>query len=126
MQSVIETEGYLNDAAEAGLSDDERRLIVDTIAADPDIGVVMPGTGGARKVRFAGRGKGKSGGYRVITYFAATDVPVFLLALVSKGDRADLSKAEKNELREILSGLADDYRAAARARAASPTTEGER
>lgn len=70
----------------------------------------MPGTGGARKVRFAGRGKGKSGGYRVITYYAADDVPVFLLDLFAKGDKVNVTKAERNELREILSTLVADYR----------------
>jgi hypothetical protein len=58
-----------------------------------------------------GRGKGKSGGYRVITYFAAADVPVVLLALVSKGQRADISQADRNALRAELSGFAADYRA---------------
>jgi len=79
----------------------------------------MPGTGGARKVRFAGRGKGKSGGYRVVTYFGGSDLPVFLLAVISKGERADLSQAERNELRAELSGLAADYRAGVRGRISS-------
>ena len=75
-------------------------------------------TGGARKVRFAGRGKGKSGGYRVVTYFAGEDIPVFLLALFSKGERENLSKAERNALRKELAGIAADYRALVRARVA--------
>jgi hypothetical protein len=70
----------------------------------------MPGTGGARKIRSAGRGKGKSGGYRVVTYFAAPDIPVFMLAVINKGERANLSKAEQNELRKELSAIAEDYR----------------
>jgi hypothetical protein len=56
---------------------------VRTIGSEPQKGERMEGTGGARKIRFAGRGKGKSGGYRAISYFAGEDVPVFLLALVS-------------------------------------------
>lgn len=59
-------------------------------------------------------GRGKRGGYRIIHFFAADDVPVFLLAILSKGQRADLAQAEKNDLRKILSGLADDYRATVR------------
>ena len=82
-------------------------------------GDVMAGTGGVRKVRFAGRGKGKSGGYRVVTYFAAADVPVLLLAIINKGERANLSKAERNELKKELAGFAADYRAAARQLAAT-------
>jgi hypothetical protein len=78
----------------------------------------MPGTGGARKLRVAGRGKGKSGGYRVVTYFAAPDIPVFLLAVINKGERANLSKAEQNTLRKELAGIADDYRIGIRRRIA--------
>jgi hypothetical protein len=110
MHAVIETSAYLNDAAAAGVSDDERSGIVNFVAANPMAGVLMPGTGGARKLRFAGRGKGKSGGYRVVTYYAASDVPVFLLAVINKGERANLSKAEQNVLRNELSVIADDYR----------------
>jgi mRNA-degrading endonuclease RelE of RelBE toxin-antitoxin system len=51
------------------------------------------------KVRLAGRGKGKSGGYRLITYYGTEDVPVFLLALFSKGDRANLSVGECNAIK---------------------------
>lgn len=110
MQSVIHTPTFLADAKAAGVGDDELALIEAVIAADPLAGELIPGTGGARKLRFGGGGKGKSGGYRVITYFAAKDVPVFLLALVAKGRRADISQADRNALRRALRGLADDYR----------------
>ena len=110
MHTVIETSGFLSDAAAAGMSDDQRANVVRAVAANPMLGVLMPGTGGARKIRVAGRGKGKSRGYRVVTYFAAPDVPVFLLAVINKGERENLSKAEQNALRTELSAIADDYR----------------
>ncbi len=84
--------------------------IVDAIAADPMMGDEIKGSGGARKVRFAGRGKGKSGGYRVITFFSGPDIPVFLLNVFGKGDRSNLSKAEVNALQAILSRIVDAYR----------------
>ena len=59
LQSVVETPDYLRDADRAGLTDDERARILLKLARDPDAGVEIPGTGGARKLRFAGRGKGK-------------------------------------------------------------------
>lgn len=110
MHAVIETPTYLADAKEAGVSDEERTAIVAAIASDPEAGDIIMGTGGARKVRIAGKGRGKSGGYRIITYYAAEDVPVFLFALVSKGQRADISQAERNALRTVLASLADNYR----------------
>jgi hypothetical protein len=57
----------------------------------------MPGTGGARKVRFAQPGEGKRGGYRIITFFTGADIPVFLLSVFTKNEKSDLSKDEKND-----------------------------
>jgi hypothetical protein len=110
MQAVIEIPGFDVDAKAAGLTDEDRRRIVDRIGADPQAGDVIVGTGGARKVRFAGRGKGKSGGFRVITYFAGDDTPVFLISVFGKGDRVDLSQAERNALRRELAGMVEDYK----------------
>jgi hypothetical protein len=97
----------------------ERLAIIDLVAADPTAGDLMEGTGGARKLRFAAKGKGKSGGYRVITFFAAQDVPVFLLDIFAKGEKVNLSKAERNDLKGILNNLAGEWRASAKARAIS-------
>jgi hypothetical protein len=110
MQSVVETPDYLRDAKAAGLRNDEKQTIVDYIAANPKAGDLIVGSGGARKIRFAAPGRGKSGGYRVVTYFGGHDLPVFLLNVFKKGDRVNLSKAEINELREELSHLAHEYR----------------
>jgi hypothetical protein len=79
MHTVVETPAYLRDAKSAGLSEGERLDIISHLARHPDAGVEIPGTGGARKVRFGGRGKGKSGGYRVVTFYSGPAVPVFLL-----------------------------------------------
>jgi hypothetical protein len=110
MHAIIETSVFLQDVARAGISDDERANIIDLIARNPMDGDLIPGTGGARKLRVAGRGKGKSGGFRVVTYYAAKDVPILMLAMVDKSERADLSQAEKNALRERLSRFAPAYR----------------
>lgn len=110
LQVVIETAGFIRDARRAGLPEGDRAAIVSAFARTPDSGDEIQGTGGARKTRFAGRGKGKRGGYRVISYYAGPDVPVFLLNLFSKGERADISQADRNELRSILSRAVETYR----------------
>lgn len=114
---MIETPAFLASAADEGVGDEERAAIVAYIAANPDAGEIMQGTGGARKIRIAGRGKGKSGGYRVITFFAANDIPVFLLDIYGKGARANLSKAEQNELRKVLTALPKAWRTHMKSRA---------
>ncbi|HYJ44165.1 MAG: addiction module toxin RelE [Xanthobacteraceae bacterium] len=83
---------------------------VSAISREPTMGELMVGTGGCRKVRFPGKGKGKSGGYRTVHYFAGDDVPILLLALIDKGSRDNLSKAERNELRSSLAAYAEEYR----------------
>jgi hypothetical protein len=118
VHAVLETLTFLRDVAQNGMSEDQHERIVRRIAENPRQGDVISGTGGARKVRFAGRGKGKSGGYRVVTYFAADDVPVLLLTLINKGERADLSQAERNALRMELQGFAEDYRSGVKAKIA--------
>src|SRR6267154_5795403 len=110
MKAVIQTPTFLRSARDAGLSEEFQSFIVETISDDPMMGVMMAGTGGCRKLRFAGRGKGKSGGYRTVHYFAGDDVPVLLLALIDKGEDENLSRAERNELKIELAGYADDYR----------------
>ena len=110
MHTVIETPEYLRDAKATGLTDSERLTIVDTLARHPDAGDVIPGTGGARKVRFAGRGRGKSGGYRVITFYTGPDFPVFLLNIFAKGEKINLTRAERNALHAILAEIVTTYR----------------
>ena len=68
------------------------------LAADPAAGDVMPGCGGARKLRVAKPGGGKGGGYRLITYFGGATHPVFLLELFAKGTKLTLTMAERNAL----------------------------
>jgi hypothetical protein len=105
MYTVVETTAYLSAAADAGMTVEEREAAVLTIAADPEAGDLMMGTGGCRKVRLAGRGKGKSGGYRLITFVRSSRGQVYLLTVFSKGERANLSKAERNGLAVMVKEL---------------------
>lgn len=100
MHTVVETPEYLAAAKRAAMTDGERETVVIYLAANPQAGDIIPGTGGCRKVRIAKEGKGKSGGYRVITYYSTEDAPVFLLTVISKGKQANLTAHQKNELRK--------------------------
>lgn len=105
MHTVIETPAYLRSAKSAGMSEDEMKEAVDAVSADPASGDLIKGSGGCRKVRIAGRGKGKSGGYRVIT-FHVTSHGVFLLWVISKGRSANLTDAQVNELAKVVKAFA--------------------
>ena len=80
------------------------------LAAHPAAGDVMEGTGAARKVRFAGKNRGKSGGYRVITFCSGPDIPVFLLNIFAKNERANLTPKERVTLKAILGEMVRTYR----------------
>lgn len=109
LRTVVETDSFAEDADRL-LSEGERQALIAWLAANPTAGDLIRGTGGARKVRWAAKGKGKSGGVRSITFFGGDDVPLFLLAIYGKGERADLTQAERNELRAILAKIAAEYR----------------
>lgn len=89
------------------MDEEEREVLVAIVARDPTAGDLMQGTGGCRKVRYKKPGTGKSGGYRVISWFGGRDIPVFLLTVFGKNERANLSKAERNALSKLTSQLAD-------------------
>jgi hypothetical protein len=118
MHTVLETPSFANSARSQGLTEDEKFAIVKAIADDPQKGDVIKGTGGARKIRFGGKGKGKRSAFRVVTYYVADDIPVFLLDLYSKGEKINLSQSERNELKKLLGGIANDYRRSTRAKVA--------
>ena len=116
MQTVVETTAFLGDARSLGLPDAERLAIVTWVAANPAAGDVIEGTGGARKVRFTGKGKGKSGGYRVITFFTGTDIPVFLLNIFAKNEKTDLTPQERRVLKTVLGNMVKAYTSAKESR----------
>lgn len=79
------------------------------VAANPEAGRVIPGTGGVRKLRWAAKGKGKSGGARIIYYFHNKSIPIFMLSAYAKGEKTNLSKAEQNALKKSVPQLLSEY-----------------
>jgi hypothetical protein len=99
--TVFETAAYLGRAGSL-LTEDEQAEVVQTIARDPTCGVVIKGTGGVRKVRVALEGRGKSGGARVVYYFHSEAIPLYLLTVFAKNEKANISKAERNALARLV------------------------
>jgi hypothetical protein len=101
MQTIAEMPEYSR-RAERLLSETERQAIIDHLAAFPKAGVLMQGTGGIRKLRWSRQSAGKSSGVRVIYYFHNEQMPLYLLTLFGKGEKTNLSKAERNELAKLV------------------------
>lgn len=68
--------------------------MIDALARDPLAGDLVPGLGGVRKLRFAPKGRGKSGAFRVIYYVLTDDMPILALLIYGKNEQPDLSPAQ--------------------------------
>jgi mRNA-degrading endonuclease RelE of RelBE toxin-antitoxin system len=106
--TVVETVRFLKDA-EGLIPESDRARLVEFIGANPEAGDLILETGGVRKLRWALPGGGKRGGARVIYFFHNETLPVFLLALYSKNERANLSKAERNAMAKLVPTLIQGY-----------------
>jgi mRNA-degrading endonuclease RelE of RelBE toxin-antitoxin system len=72
------------------LTDDEYRVFQWHLLLNPEAGDIVRGSGGVRKVRWAPKGKGKSGGVRIMYYFKKSDDEIWLLTIYSKSERATI------------------------------------
>ena len=82
-----------------------RKAMEAAIAADPMTGVVIPGTGGIRKLRWAGSGRGKRGGIRTIYFYHAGPEAIYLLTVYAKAAREDLSPADKRAWARLVAAI---------------------
>lgn len=110
MHTVCELASFQRAAKAAGMSAEEVQDLVDYLGANPAAGDEIPGTGGCRKLRVARPGAGKRGGYRTITFYSGVDIPVFLVTVFTKGERSDLSQAERNQLAGMTKRIVDEYK----------------
>jgi hypothetical protein len=92
------------------LGKDEYQAVIDHLSAHPKDGVLLEGTGGIRKLRWSRPGMGKSGGVRVIYFFHDDAMPLYLLTVFGKNERANLSKAERNDLAKLAVALVNQWR----------------
>ena len=104
MLTVAEVPEFIR-RAERLLTADERRDLVNYLAVRPRAGVLLEGTGGVRKLRWGRQGRGKSSGVRVIYYYHSKIMPLYLLTLFAKNERANLTQGERNELAALVDEL---------------------
>lgn len=104
MQTVAETPTFVRQT-EKLFSEQEKRELIDFLAANPLAGDEIPGTGGVRKVRFAASGRGKRGGARVIYYYLDKTMPLYALLAYAKNDKGDMTPAEKRAVSALVLAL---------------------
>jgi hypothetical protein len=84
------------------MSDDDYKDLQEALVNRPDLGDVIKGSGGIRKVRWKLEGKGKSGGVRVIYYWVVSEEYIRMLYVYPKGKQANLTKAQLAQLKAIV------------------------
>jgi hypothetical protein len=103
---IIETSIFTRQVL-AALSDEEYRRLQMALVLRPDMGVIVPGSGGLRKVRWAVEGRGKRGGVRVIYYWAILHDKILLLYMYAKNEQDDLTPEQLKVLKQIIE---EEYR----------------
>ncbi len=98
---IIETSVFTRQVLEL-LTDDEYLKLQVMLARRPNVGSIIRGSGGLRKVRWAGSGRGKRGGIRVIYYWAVVQEQMLMLLLYAKNEQDDLAPEQLKVLRTIV------------------------
>lgn len=91
--------------AEKLLSADEHAALIGFLARVPGQGDLIVGAGGVRKIRFSAKGKGKSGGVRVIYYFLDVDTPIYALLIYGKNERSDLTASQRQSVAAFAAAI---------------------
>ena len=110
IHTVVETSTFTARAKKLGLSAEELASVYDLYASTPGYGQVVRGTGGLRKGRVAKADTGKSGGYRVFSFFADQAYPVFLLWMLDKTDEDTLTDAQEKAFKALTTELKKEMR----------------
>ena len=108
-QVIVETPAYLR-AVEEFWDIDTQTEFKNFIGVNFLQGDIIPDTGGLRKIRWKGSGKGKRGGTRVIYYFCDENHPIYLLFAYSKNAQTDLTEHEKKLLQQLVLQLKNSFR----------------
>ena len=84
------------------MDDDHDRELQALLIENPEIGDLIQGSGGLRKIRWKLSGRGKRGGVRVIYYWAVSVNQIRMLYVYSKSDQGNLTKDQLKVLRQIV------------------------
>ncbi|WP_372810522.1 type II toxin-antitoxin system RelE/ParE family toxin [Litorivivens sp.] len=104
---IIETSIFTKRIKEL-MSDDDYKELQESLVNRPDMGAVIPGSGGLRKMRWRLEGRGKSGGVRVIYYWLTEDEQVLMLYVYPKSEQDNLTAEQTKVLKVIVERWSDE------------------
>lgn len=87
-----------------------RKEMEAAIVADPSGAPVIPGTGGIRKLRWAGSGRGKRGGIRTVYFYHRGPEAIYMLTAYAKADRDDLTRDDRKTLSRLVAVIKKEER----------------
>jgi hypothetical protein len=105
---IVEVGSFAADAADI-LTEEQIEALKQEVAYFRQLGSVIEGTGGLRKLRFGAKGRGKRGGARVLYYYGGDHMPLFLIAIYPKSVKENISAAEKKAIKKLINCLAEEY-----------------
>ena len=103
MISFIETKLFTRLVQEY-LSDDEYSMLQQTLLSDPEVGAIIPGSGGVRKLRWGVAGRGKRGGIRVIYFLRTRQGQIWMLTLYAKNVAENISASVLKQIKDEIDG----------------------
>ena len=98
---IIETPIFTKRIQEL-ITDDEYRLLQTHLVNRPDVGKIIHGSSGLRKLRWSAGGHGKRGGIRVIYYWFVSQDIILLLYAYPKSAQDDLTTDQLRQLKKII------------------------
>ena len=104
MYTIIETPTFKEDADKLW-TEEERGAFCSYLAANPDVGKVIPRSGGCRKIRWSKEGTGKSGGVRVIYFWKVSDNEIWLLTIYGKGEQDTIAAHILKQIAEEIKNV---------------------
>jgi hypothetical protein len=108
MQVIVEVPEFTK-RAEGLLTDQEKMTLIEVLARQPTLGVLLRESGGIRKYRFPRGNKGKSGGVRVVYFYYNETKPLFLLTIFGKSEQSTLSSEQLRHLAKLSKQLIRYY-----------------
>ena len=105
---IVRTSVFEKSLKRLGASKADLAKLEEAIAKNPQAGDVIQGLHGARKIRFAMGGKGKSGGGRAIYLAVIIADTAYLLLAYRKNDQADLSPDQRKAIAAVIEELKDE------------------
>ena len=110
IKEFVYTSKFDREWKKLGLNDDDLRPLELYLLMHPDAGVLMEGTGGIRKMRWALSNRGKSGGIRVLYIDLIISEKICMFDLFTKVEKENLSQSERKALKRIVKIIEDEFK----------------